>query len=217
MKDTMIDAFRDAVLTIFDRDEASALLTQAFFDNPAHVFLYPNAVTRRARLMWLMKANLGVQFALGRSFAVRDRSERVAAMGFWHPPGSPEASPALLARHGLLALPFRHGLETFRCTLKVINMIEARRKACLNGQPSWYLNNMVVRFDYQGRGLGSSILRRELSYVVDTSPFPASLVTQRPQNVTFYEKLGFQVTNAEPIAINGRSFPNWIMVRQKPR
>lgn len=167
--------------------------------------------------MWLMKANLGVQFALGRSFAVRDRSERVAAMGFWHPPGSPEASPALLARHGLLALPFRHGLETFRGTLKVINMIEARRKACLNGQPSWYLNNMVVRFDYQGRGLGSSILRRELSYVVDTSPFPASLVTQKPQNVTFYEKLGFQVTNAEPIAINGRSFPNWIMVRQKPR
>ncbi|WP_265001373.1 GNAT family N-acetyltransferase, partial [Komagataeibacter sucrofermentans] len=69
----------------------------------------------------------------------------------------------------------------------------------------------------QGRGLGSSILRRELSYVVDTSPFPASLVTQKPQNVTFYEKLGFQVTNDEPIAINGRSFPNWIMVRQKPR
>ncbi len=45
----MIGAFSDAVLTIFDRDEVSVLLTQAFFDNPAHVFLYPNAVTRRAR------------------------------------------------------------------------------------------------------------------------------------------------------------------------
>lgn len=206
--------FVEAVLTIFDRDEAGQLLSEAFFDNPAHVCIYSDASNRRTRLAWLMKANLGIQFVLGRSFAARDQNGRIAGMGFWHPPGSPEASPALLVRHGLLALPFRHGLETFRRTLKAINVIETRRRVCLNGRPSWYLNNMVVRPDCQGQGLGSRILRRELSDVVDTSPFPASLATQKPENVVFYEKLGFQVKDDQYVFMGDKKFQNWIMIRE---
>ncbi|KPH88468.1 hypothetical protein GLUCOINTEAF2_0203786 [Komagataeibacter intermedius AF2] len=153
-----------------------------------------------------MKANRGIQFAPGRSFAARDHSERIAAMGFWHPPGSPESLPCWHGHdHGLLAMPFRHGLKTFRRT-----SMPAR-------SPDWYLNNMVVRSDCQKRGPGFRILQRELSYVVDTSPFPSSLVTQKPRNVAFNERPGFQVVNDESVVIDGCSLSNWIVIRSHDR
>lgn len=203
-----------AVLSVFDVAECGKLLADAFFNNPAHVYLYPDANTRYARLLWLMTANLGVQYDLGRSFAARDTNGKIAAMGFWHPPGSPDASLFLLARHGFLALPLRHGFWTFWYMMKLIEIVEGRRRACLNGRPSWFLNNMVVRPDCQGNGLGSAVLGRELATVVDTSLFPASLSTQKPENVKFYSRLGFKVVNDEPVCVGGRSFPNWIMIRE---
>lgn len=72
---------------------------------------------------------------------------------------------------------------------------------------------MIVRSDCQVRGPGSRILQRELSYVVDTSPFPSSLGTQKPHNVAFNERPGFQVVNDESVVIDGRSFSNRIMIR----
>ena len=83
---------RPAVLTHRDRHVAADLLTEAFFDNPAHAFIYPETARRRDQLRWLMYANLGAQLTVGRSFAEKDDSDDIAAMAFWLAPGAPKAS-----------------------------------------------------------------------------------------------------------------------------
>jgi len=53
-----------------------------------------------------------------------------------------------------------------------------------------------------------------LARVIDPSGAPASLATQRPENVTFYERLGFRVSSEETIGTGPHAFTNWIMLRE---
>ena len=199
-------------LTMADRAAAADLLTEAFLDNPAHAYIYPDPAKRRRQLRWLMYVNLAGQLEVGQSFAEKTSDGAIAAMGFWHPPGSPKTSLLQLARFGFLAMPFVHGWPSFERMLKSVDELEERRGDGLVGRKSWYLNNMVVAAAHRGAGVGSRILRRQLGEVVDPSGYPASLTTQRAENVTFYAKLGFRVTDDRPIGHGSGRFTNWIMV-----
>ena len=208
----MDDSFRAGGVTHADRDEAADLLADAFFDNPAHVALYPDAASRRERLRWLMHTNLGAQLTVGQAFGARDTGDRIAAMAFWHAPGAPKASLLTLARFGFFAMPLRQGWSVFKQMLAMVDDLERRRAAGLGGRDSWYLNNMVVAPAHRGQGLGGSVLRRQLSEVVDPSGFPASLTTQKLENVSFYRQLGFEVTDEGMVGEGAAAFRNWIMV-----
>jgi len=207
-----IGTFAPATLTHADRDAAADLLTEAFFENPGHVFIYPDARTRRERLRWLMHANLGAQLTVGTSFAAKTTSGEIATMAFWHAPGARKATPERMARFGFAEMADRHGAEAYTRMVLSVRELELRRLAGLRGRESWYLNNMVVASAYRGTGVGSRLLRQQIEEVVDPSGHPASLTTQRPENVTFYRRLGFEVTDDRPVEIGSASFTNWIMV-----
>ena len=204
--------FTPAVLTAHDREAAADLLTEVFFDNPGHTFIYPDIESRREQLRWLMHTNLGAQLAVGRSFAERDARGDIAVMGFWHAPGTPKATREQLAQFGFFDMAARHGEAAFLRMVQSVETLESRRAEGLGGRQSWFLNNMVVRPAHQGTGLGTRVLRQQLEQVVDPSGHPASLTTQKPQNVTFYQRLGFRVTDDRPVGDASNSFPNWIMV-----
>ncbi len=196
-----------------DQLAAAQLLADAFFDNPAHAYIYPDDETRQRKLEWLMRVNLNAQLDVGASFGERAADGSIAAMGFWHPPGAPSANLAKLAKYGFLAMPFLHGIPAFRRMLHVVDQIESRRVAVLEGRESWYLNNMVVAPAARGKGLGSEVLRAELRTRVDGSEAPASLTTQKIENVKFYKGLGFAVIDDRRVVdSNGEGFDNWIML-----
>lgn len=198
-------------LTLMDRAPAADLLADAFYDNPAHTFIYPDPAKRRRQLRWLMHTNLGGQFTVGRSFAARGSEGQIAAMAFWHAPGAPKATLKQLVRFGFFSMPVLHGWPAFSRMLKSVDELEARREQCLAGQDSWYLNNMVVDPSHRGQGLGSSLLRQELTDTVKPSGFPASLTTQKKENVSFYRHLGFEVADHSRVGGAG-GFENWIMI-----
>ncbi len=201
-----------------DRLAAAQLLADAFFDNPAHVYIYPDDKTRRRNLEWLMRVNLNAQFDVGASFGKRAADGSIAAMGFWHPPGAPTANLTKLTQYGFLTMPFLHGLSAFRRMLHVVDQIESRRLAALEGAESWYLNNMVVAPAARGKGLGSEVLRAQLQTRVDGSGAAATLTTQKAENVNFYKGLGFAVIDDRRVEDDmGEGFDNWIMLYQPPR
>lgn len=202
----------DTHLTQMDIRAASLLLADAFHDNPAHTYIYPNDLRRREQLKWLMHTNLKAQFAVGQSFAKKDVDGRIAAMGFWHPPGALKASFFQLLRFGFFFMPFRDGMSAFKRMLHTVQEIEARRARSLRGRGSWYLNNMVVSSNYRGQGLGGMTLRHQLETLVKPSGHPASLTTQKPENVSFYKALGFDVADDAPITDGRQEFPNWVMI-----
>jgi len=155
-------------LTSADRSEAADLLTDAFFDNPGHTFIYPDAITRRERLRWLMYANLGAQLEVGQSFARRNADQELVAMAFWHAPGAPRATAEQLAAFGFLEMANLHGEVAFERMRGSVEELERRRQEGLRGRPGWYLNKLVLRGDYRGLGLGTRMVQRELREVVDS-------------------------------------------------
>jgi GNAT superfamily N-acetyltransferase len=199
-----------------EHDAASVLLADAFFDNPAHAYILPDEATRRRRLHWWMRRNLAIQAALGLGYGVSGSQpgSPLEALNFWHRPDANEASVALLLRHGFLLAPFHVGASGLRRLLEVTKHIEAKRREALAGRPAWYLQNMVVRKEIRGEGLGRRFLGEQLAGLVDPGREVAVLATQQPANVRFYEQLGFEVAIESAIGERRNTrFLNWIMLR----
>jgi GNAT superfamily N-acetyltransferase len=58
-------------------------------------------------------------------------------------------------------------------------------------EPHWYLPLIAVAPTDQGRGCGSTLLRRALARC-DRNGFPAYLEATNPRNASLYERLGFK-------------------------
>jgi len=195
---------------------AAELLADAFFTNPAHSYICPDPARRRAQLEWLLGGNLRLQPDLGASFCLADGLV-VKAMGFWT--RSDAAGIGLLAklRAGLLAAPLRLGAGGVRRLFEVTSAIERHLARSLTDRPYWYLNNMVVRKELRGTGVGSQLLGEQLQLVTGKEPgLAVALSTQRPENVTFYRRLGFGVVWHERIGRGPGAFESWIMRHGAP-
>jgi GNAT superfamily N-acetyltransferase len=196
---------------------AAELLAEAFFTNPAHVYFCLDPCTRRARLEWLLGGNLRIQPDLDASFC-RAEASRVDAMGFWIRPGAPTLGALAKLRAGILAAPFRLGLDGLRRLGEVTRAIDDQRDRALGNTRHWYLNNMVVRKELRGTGVGTRILGEQLERLAREDPrAAAALSTQREENVVFYGRLGFEVVLDEPIGQGDAAFRNWIMLRPPER
>ncbi len=201
-----------------DFDRAADLLAEAFFNNPAHKYIFPKESTRLEALRWLMKRNLNLQNSIGRSFALVEPDKnldgrQIKAMGFWHPPHSGSINFLSMVKEGLLTMPFKFGWNEFKQLLEVLGKLDKIKYRAIGESPVWYLNNMVVAKELRGSGIGTKVLEEKLQTVVTPSGFPAILMTQREQNVKFYTKLGFEIAIALTIGVGDYAFTNWCMVK----
>lgn len=187
------------------------LLADAFHTNPAHVYICPEEETRAARLRWFLGRNVEIQARVGKGFCIVD-ARGLGAMGFWHAPGTKEPGLGMMLRYGLWLAPLRIGMASVRRMTEMIDRVEKRRAEVLAGREAWYLHNMVVRGDLRGTGVGSGVLGSELRRVFALRAAPAILNTQRPENVVFYRRLGFEVCAEETIGAGPHAFTNWMML-----
>jgi len=196
--------------------QAAVLLAEAFHTNPAHVWICPDEATRAERLRWFLGRNVEIQARVGKGFCVVDE-RGLGAMGFWHAPGTREPGLGMMLRHGLWLAPLRIGMSSVLRMMDMIEHIEARRREVLAGRDAWYLHNMVVRGDLRGTGVGSALLGAELARVFAEKACVAVLNTQRPENVVFYRRLGFEVAAEDRVGSEGHGgFVNWMMVHPGP-
>ena len=210
-------------LTPLDFDRAAELLAAAFFDNPLHIYLFPNPANRLKAIRWMVRSNLNInlnsQKSIGQSFALVEPNQppgkrQIMAMAFWNPPNSDGVSLLSMVKEGLLTMPLRFGWGSLSRLLEVIEEISAAKKQALNYTPAWYLNNMVVAPELRGKGIGTKILGEQLKQVVEPSGCPAILVTQRKLNVRFYQRLGFTVASESIIGKGDNTFVNWCLIRK---
>ena len=202
-----------------DFDRATELLTEAFYDNPAHVYIFmSNELNRLKAISWAFRINLNLQASAGNSFALVESDKpigerQIKQMAFWHPPNSDSISLMSMVREGLLIMPFRFGWRIFQRVIEVTQEFDAIKDRVTNRQPVWYLNNMVVAKELRGTGVGTRVLRHQLESVVEPSGFPAILMTQKAENVMFYRRLGFEVMMESKIGSGKHAFTNWCMMR----
>ena len=219
MKDTNLE-LNTVQLMPKDFDRAADLLVEAFYDNPAHVYIYMSSdeSSRLKAIRWSLRRNLNLQAATGSSFALVESDKlpgerEIKQMAFWHPPNSDSIGILSMIKEGLLTMPFRFGWGTFKRVLEVTGELDAIKDRVTTKNSVWYLNNMVVNKQLRGTGIGTKVLIKQLESVVEPSGFPAILMTQREANVRFYRRIGFEVVEESTIGTGKYKFINWCMVR----
>lgn len=113
-----------------DFDRAAILLAESFYDNPSHVYIFPNHTTRLKSLQWGLKANLKLNLSssksVAKSFALvktnpSSEKRQIKAMGFWNYPKSDSIGFISKLKSGWLIMPFKLGKENSQRLEEVID------------------------------------------------------------------------------------------------
>lgn len=148
------------------------------------------------------------------TIAARGVAEEVADMtgvALWLPPGR-EMGLLAMVRSGLamprfvMSLP-RQDRKRMMASLRQVG----ERRTALMPDPHWYVVAIGVDPEFQGRGLGSVLMRHGIARA-DGDSKPIYLETETEGNVAFYRRLGFDVI--EEFTLEGLDIVMWLMVRR---
>jgi ribosomal protein S18 acetylase RimI-like enzyme len=191
-------------LATADLGEAAAVLGRGMRDNPLHIRVFgadpDRRETRLGRLFdGLLRRHHASYGVIVGAFAA-NRLVGVCAMI-----PSERCQPTVSQKLRLLpALVGRGGLGL---TLRIMKW--TTRWARRDWEAShWHLGPVGVERHLQGQGIGSALLR-DFCARMDALPSPAYLETDKPENVRFYERFGFQVVGDALVL----GVPTWFMVR----
>ncbi|MDO3646661.1 GNAT family N-acetyltransferase [Nocardia mangyaensis] len=127
----------------------------------------------------------------------------VAGTALWTPPNRRQTSP----RTDLRMIPalVRALGRRILAGKQVADLLEPHHPA----EPHWYLGMIGTAPDARGAGYGNALLRSRLDRI-DAEGSTAYLESSNPDNVPYYERFGFTVT--DEIRIPGGP-PLWLMLR----
>jgi GNAT superfamily N-acetyltransferase len=185
-----------------DREAVVAAVARAFYDDPVFSFLLPNDDRRAGQL------ERGFGFFADRIWLPHDETYTTdSAVGgcFWLPPDEWHLSvlkqvalaPGLISRLGLRDMPR---------LLRTLSLIEAKHPR----ERHFYLPVIGVAPEWQGRGIGTALLRPILDRC-DREGLPAYLEASSERNRACYERNGFEVRGE--LRIPGGGPPIWPMWR----
>jgi ribosomal protein S18 acetylase RimI-like enzyme len=182
--------------------EASDVLARAFQDDPAWVWLIPDAEKRKRLLPWLFRVGFDVTAA-----DVWTTVGVVRGAARWLPPGRPpmRVGPTLKA---LMTTPFRLGsaIGPFLAYGRAVETLRAEAMP----DPHWYLAGIGVDPSAQRRGIGTALLEPGLAAAARAA-LPAVLLTNNEANLPFYERHGFVIVRNDETPKGGPQA--WAMVK----
>ncbi len=192
-------------MSLSDLGWATELLTEAFEGQPpaTHMFHGPKA---RNKLAYFMGCGCKYSLLYGECLSTDDRQ----GVALWLVPGATHMTPGRMFRAGMFAAPYRFGLRDFKAFGAFVGHTDKVHRQILP-EAHYYLLTLGVAPPSQGTGAGGNLLRDMLKRA-DKEHKPVYLETQRPENVSIYERFGFHV--ASETVISGLELRNWGMVRR---
>ncbi|MCX7620146.1 MAG: GNAT family N-acetyltransferase [Acidimicrobiales bacterium] len=178
----------------------SDVLARAFWDDPVMAYLIPDERSRYRRLRHFYRGALRLYATKGPCLTTADLS----GVALWAEPGRWKATP----RDAAVAL-----IPTVRALggalmrgKRLIDVVEHRHPKV----PHWYLALLGTDPARQGLGVGSALIRA-VTDRCDREGIPAYLESSKHDNVAYYERLGFRVT--EDVTVPGGP-TLWLMWRE---
>ncbi len=187
-------------------EQASAMMTQAFFNYPSTSYIFPDAAERRESLPAYIVFPVRYCLLYGRVYTTPEL-EGVAA---WLSPENARITPGREAAAGVeemrkhlspQAKTRAHALDSFAEKLREEDAPERH----------WYLASLAVDPLAQGRGIAKKLLSPVLEEA-EARGIACYLETHSRDNLDFYRKLGFELQ--KEVEIPGTSLKMWTMVRK---
>jgi GNAT superfamily N-acetyltransferase len=178
-------------------------LARAFHDDPgwSHLLSDPSDRTERLRLFFETELR-GIAVPLGLVWT----TDEVVGGALWAPPESWRVPvTATLREIPPMVRVFGRRLPL---ALRARLRMEGRHPGT---PPHWYLAVMGVAPEWQGRGLGTALMRPALE-VLDRDGVPAYLESSSPRSRALYQRNGFDVTGEFNLPSDGP--PLWQMWRE---
>jgi GNAT superfamily N-acetyltransferase len=210
-----------AVLSSLREDQiapVAELLADAFVDNAAYGFLFPDLASRKRRLADFFQRNLRTHLPYRCTYVWLPEPDNVVATVTLRPPGGVPVSLWTMIRRGLVPFAVGNGWGAVRRLFYLIEHTERIDKEASGGRVHWHVHMMAVRPDRQGAGVGTRLLREVFAAEggPNGSQHPISLQTEREQNLRFYQRLGFEMQGDYELGgvIGGQPFRTWTMLRE---
>ena len=185
-----------------DLSEALDVLAKAFATQPSSFAIYKGRTQSEIERRIQITFGALIKYLPGRVFVAKYDSRIVGAMRNVEWPGC-QIKPLQIMRV-LPAFVKTGGLGEMRRAMKWRGTWAKKDPK----KPHWHLDPIGVTPDLQGQGIGSQMMEYYCNYV-DKLGMAAYHETDRPENIKFYERFGFQVIGEEMII----DFPNWYMWR----
>jgi len=183
-----------------DVHRLKGMLAEAFFDDPVFAWLMPEDDKRHARLRRYFGVDL-LHYSLPRGRVWTTGDLLGAALTL--PPGKWRVPPLTSLMQGSA-----FGLHMPRAARMGATM-EWRHAHELR-VPHYYVRDIGVHPESQGRGLGSALMAPTLERC-DRERVPAYIEASSERSAALYERLGFQ--HVKELRVGG-SPPLWLMIRQ---
>lgn len=184
--------------------EAIATTSRAFWPDPLFGFFARDPGQEHRVLPIFLGALLRDAMRHGQVWGALDGT-RVVGSASWLPPGStPRSRRREIGIYAACARALLTGRNR-RTGLALLDAVEKKHPT----EPHWYLALVGVDPTRQGSGLGRALLEPVLNRC-DREVEPAYLETQKPENLPFYDRFGFEVL--DEVSVPG-SPPVWLMWR----
>jgi len=202
---------RPTAVTALDPKEysrAGAVLGRAFCDDPQWMALVPDSAVRQARLPMMFTGSARL---ISAARGVAERTSGFEAIALWLPPGRDIGLWAMV-RSGFASARWviTPPVQDFRRMMRVLRQFDERRKK-LMPELHWYLMAIGVEPLHQGKGFGSALVRSGMRRA-DRDSKLMYLETETEINVSFYERLGFEVI--EEMTVVEIDLPFSLMIRR---
>jgi len=199
-----LDWMEIGTLPASEIEEALDVTARGMRDNPLTVAIFGDGPEqRRQRLRRFIGGAAGALDRGSNMLVARDADGEIAGVCNMMPPGECLPSPSQQLR--MLPSLLSNGLHIAGRTMRWLAVWTKRDPA----KRHWHLGSLVVDAHLQGMGVGGRLMQVFCAQM-DAAREDAYLETDKPENVTFYERFGFEVIGEQKVF----GVTNYFMLRR---
>ena len=176
-----------------DLDRLAEVAADAYRDYPLHNWLTKGKYDAKASRL-IMQITLK---SMTEDAVIYADSEEINGFAVWLPFGFTGSKTLPFLLNGGLSLILHSGLGIIGRLLRYETYAMGLKKEFTDNY-DWYLYNLSIRKDAQGRGLASKLMRPMLEFC-DDEKMVAYLETNKESNVGLYRHYGFDLMKEEAI------------------
>lgn len=186
-----------------DVRELSRTLARAFYADPVMVWLLPDEKPRIAQLYRLFATMTRHHHLVRGGVEVACDGPGIGAAALWDPPNEwQETRWAQLAMTPTFVRVFGARSKRGRAVQELMKRLHPE-------EPHWYLAVLGSDPSVRGKGFGQVLMQSRLERV-DAEHAPAYLESSKSENIPYYQRFGFEVTDEIVLPDGGPTmWPMW--------